>query len=101
MLFTNDQAFLHEPLDEDDLLLVFQIAGKIADGISSPVEREIQSVTKEARKDNGPAPEVETDGFVTRVRPVNDARAWPNNVVRAQLSCLKEGLHLTRNVERR
>src|SRR2546430_4317325 len=67
-LFANDQAFLHKPLDEDDLLVVFQIARKLANGIGRAVQREIQGLAEETREDNGPGAEVQPDGFVTGMR---------------------------------
>jgi hypothetical protein len=99
-LFADYEAFLHEALGECDPLLVLQLTGKLADGESRGVQRKIQSLAKEAGENNAPGSDVEADGVVTGVHPVDNPAARPNDVPGGERSRLKEVHNLTRRIER-
>src|SRR6266852_2699978 len=100
ILLADHKAFLHEALDEDDPLLVFQLAWKLTDGKSRGLQSEIQRVAKEVREDNAPGAEVEADGILTGMRAVDHAAARPDDVVERERSRLEEVHNLTGNIER-
>src|SRR4051794_6010562 len=89
-LLANDQAFLDQPLDENNLFVVFEFAGDIADRVIGRLQREIERCTEKSRKHNASAAEIKTYRILARMELINDASPRPDIVCQRQRCRLEE-----------
>jgi hypothetical protein len=100
ILFTDDEALLDKSLDKHYLLLVFQIARDVANGIGFCLQSEIKRHFEKSGKQYYPTTEVETYIWFDGMNSVNDARPNAYDVLGRQRSRLKQGCYLPRDIER-
>src|SRR5215469_1245593 len=98
-LFADDQPFLHETLDKNDPLFVREITGEIANRVGRAAQGKVQGLPEEILEENAARAEVDANGVVDILRPIDGAAPRPHDVVERQRLRLEELGHQTRDVE--